>query len=101
MKVINDGGESHRKANFDVELAIDVVDLSETYDTLLLLSGDSDFVALVRYLHNKKKRTYVLSTRGSVSKELVDECDGYVALNELKRIVKVYGKNHPAVKRGN
>src|SRR3989344_5229033 len=50
VKVIKDGSEDHRKANFDVELAVDVVDLSQSFDTLLLLSGDSDFVVLVRYL---------------------------------------------------
>ncbi len=95
------GGEDHRKANFDVELAVDVIDLSRNYDTLLLLSGDSDFVALVRYLHRKGKRAFVLSTRGSVAKELVDESDGYLVLNEWTKVVRPYRKNHPAVKRGN
>ena len=101
VKVIRDGGEDHRKANFDVELAVDVIDLSKTYDTLLLLSGDSDFVVLVRYLHQKGKKTFVLSTGGSVAKELVDESDGYLVLNEWKKVVRPYRKNPPAVKRGN
>jgi len=100
VKVIKSGSEDHRKANFDVELAVDVVDLSSGYDTLLLLSGDSDFAILARYLHKKNKRIFVISTRGSVSKELVDECDGYVVLSEWKIVVRPYVKNHPAVKRG-
>lgn len=100
VKLIRDQLGDHRKANFDVELAIDVVDLKDTYDTLVLLSGDSDFVALVRYLHYKKKKTYVVSTRGSIAKELIDESDGYVVLSEWKAVVRPYRKNHPDRNRG-
>lgn len=93
IKVINDKGTEHRKANFDVELAIDVVNLQEQYDTLLLLSGDSDFAALVVYLHKNKKTVYVLSTRGNVAKELIDESDGYVVLSEWKEVLRPYKKS--------
>lgn len=96
VKVIK--GEEHRKANFDVELAIDAVDRCENYDTLVLLSGDSDFAALATYLKGKGKKVFVLSTRGAISRELVDESDGYVPLNEWKAVTgpyKVKAKKSP------
>lgn len=83
----------HRKANFDVELTIDVVDLQKDFDILLLLSGDSDFKALLEYLHKKKKKIYVLSTRGSIAKELVDESDGYIVISEWKSVLRPYKKS--------
>lgn len=91
VKVIK--GEEHRKANFDVELAIDAVDLCENYDTLVLLSGDSDFAALAAYLRRKGKKVFVLSTRGAISRELVDQSDGYLPLNEWKAVVGPYKKS--------
>lgn len=95
VKVIKDQLGDHRKANFDVELAIDVVDLKDTYDTLILLSGDSDFAALATYLRKHRKKTYVLSTRGSVAKELIKESDGYVVLSEWKGVIRPYTKKSP------
>lgn len=100
VKVIADKLGDHRKANFDVELAIDTVDLKQKFDTLVLLSGDSDFAAIVHYLHNQKKKVYILSSRGSVAVELVRESDGYVVLNEWKSILKPYKKYHPDFRRG-
>ncbi len=88
-------GEEHRKANFDVELAIDAVDLHLSYDTLVLLSGDSDFAALAIYLRKKGKKVFVLSTRGAISRELVDQSDGYLPLNEWKAVVGPYRKKSP------
>lgn len=88
VKVIKPGG--HRKANFDVELTIDAVDLRDNFNTFILLSGDSDFAPLVVYLRRNGKRVFVLSTRGAVSKELVDESDGYLPLNEWKAVVAAY-----------
>lgn len=95
VKVIKDQLGDHRKANFDVELAIDVVDFKDTFDTLVLLSGDSDFAALASYLRRQRKKTYVLSTRGSVAKELIEESDGYVVLSEWKGVVRPYRKKSP------
>lgn len=94
VKVIKDKlSGHHRKANFDVELTIDAVDLQKNFDDLLLLSGDSDFAALIDYLHKKKKKVFVLSNRGSISKELIDESDGYIVLSEWKRILRPYKKS--------
>ncbi|MEW6103344.1 MAG: NYN domain-containing protein [bacterium] len=50
-----------RKANFDVEIALDAYSLLGSYDTLVLFSGDSDFDYLVRRLREKNKNVLVVS----------------------------------------
>lgn len=59
----------------------------------LIGAVNSDFAALAKYLHKYKKKTYVLSTRGSIAKELIDESDGYVVLSEWKTVVRPYKKS--------
>lgn len=88
VKVISGQGHEQNKANFDVEITIDALDKRDEFDTLILLSGDSDFAALLRYLGQKEKKRYVLSTRGSISWELIDQSDGYLVLNEWKTILR-------------
>jgi len=42
-KIITRSGGFEYKANFDIEIAFDMVDNIDNYDTALLFSGDSDF----------------------------------------------------------
>ncbi|MCL4416791.1 MAG: NYN domain-containing protein [Actinobacteria bacterium] len=73
-----------RKANFDVEISVDAVDWLRNYDTFVLFSGDSDFAYLVRFLKKKGKKILVISERGHVSNELVQEADIYLDLHTFK-----------------
>lgn len=59
-----------RKADFDVEISVDAVDWINNYDTLVLFSGDSDFVYLTKYLKRRTKKIIILSRRGHVADEL-------------------------------
>ena len=76
------------KGNLDIELALDVVQSMDKYDTLVLLSGDSDFEPVVSLVKRNGKKVLVLSTRGHVSKELARAADKYIPLETLKREVK-------------
>ncbi|MBM3228790.1 NYN domain-containing protein, partial [Candidatus Pacearchaeota archaeon] len=69
--------EKHRKANFDVEIAVDAIGWMDNYDTFVLFSGDSDFTYLLEFLRRRGKKTIVISQRGHVAKELVKEADFY------------------------
>jgi uncharacterized LabA/DUF88 family protein len=72
-----DGVIIEEKGNMDVEMAIDVVNQIENYDEAVFFSGDSDFLALIRFARNKGKKVYVYSSRNNVSKELRTGADGY------------------------
>lgn len=77
-----------RKANFDVEIALDAYLLSDSFDTLVLFSGDSDFDYLVRRLREKNKKVIVISTKYHISKELIASCNKYVDLKKLRPYIE-------------
>lgn len=74
------------KGNLDVELTIDVLKNSGNFDTLILMSGDSDFAPLLDVIKSQNKRVIVMSTKGHISKELLDRAK-YVNLNKLKEYI--------------
>lgn len=71
------------KGNLDVELTIDVLANIENFDTLILMSGDSDFAPLLDSVKKVGKRVLVMSTKGHISKELLDRAK-YINLKKLK-----------------
>ncbi len=75
------------KGSLDIELALDAYMHREQYDTCVLFSGDSDFAYLLDVLKRDGKRVLVVSTRGHVSKELVERAK-YVALPKLRQMIE-------------
>lgn len=73
------------KGNCDVELTIDMIALLRKYDTAVLMSGDSDFAALVKFVQKRGKKVIVISTRGHISKELIENADKFIYFNKFKR----------------
>jgi uncharacterized LabA/DUF88 family protein len=77
-----------RKANFDVEIALDAYIQKDNYDTFILFSGDSDFKYLIEILKGKNKRIIVVSSKYHVSRELVEAANKYIDLKELEPFIK-------------
>lgn len=77
-----------RKANFDVEIAVDAMEMADSFDTLVLFSGDSDFDYLLKKLRGKNKNIIVISTKHHISKELIESGDKYIDLKKLKSLIK-------------
>lgn len=71
------------KDNLDVELTIDVLANLNNFDTLILMSGDSDFAPLLDTVKSHRKRVLVVSTKGHISKELLERAK-YINLKKLK-----------------
>lgn len=72
------------KGNMDVELVIDAVHKVKDYEEAILFSGDSDFLALVKFIRNRGKKAYIYSTRTNISKELLTGGDGYCDILSIK-----------------
>lgn len=72
------------KGNMDVEITIDAIHHHGQFDTAVLFTGDSDFLALVNYLRNALKKVHVFSSKNNVSKELRTGSDSYTDLLEIK-----------------
>lgn len=72
-----------KKGDLDVDLAIDVFKHMNEFDTCILMSGDSDFAGLVDELKTRGKRVIVMSTKGHISRELIERAK-YINLKKLK-----------------
>lgn len=77
-----------KKGNLDVELTIDAIRILQNYSTAVLMSGDSDFNSLIKYLQYRKKKVIVISSKGHVAKELLNSADKYINFNSLREIVE-------------
>jgi uncharacterized LabA/DUF88 family protein len=65
-----------KKADWDVGISIDAIRIAPSVDTIVLCSGDGDFVQLVEYLKNQGKRVEIIAfgkTTSSHLKEVADE----------------------------
>ena len=71
------------KCNFDVEITMGMIIKADKYDSIFLLSGDSDFGALLGYLKDKGKKIVVLCTRNRMSKELQEVADVFIPAENL------------------
>ncbi|MEL5848153.1 MAG: NYN domain-containing protein [Candidatus Igneacidithiobacillus chanchocoensis] len=72
----DDEGNAVAKANADLDLAVDVMLQSERLDQVLLVTGDGDFLQVVRALQNRGCRVEVLGFR-NVSVALQHEADAF------------------------
>ncbi|MFH1128002.1 MAG: NYN domain-containing protein [Candidatus Omnitrophota bacterium] len=66
------------KCNFDVEMALDMLDAMDKVSGVLLFSGDSDMKEPLERLKLKGKKIYIFGVRGLVAKELWQACTKYI-----------------------
>lgn len=72
-----------KKADWDVGLAVDAISASPKLDTIVLLTGDGDFVPLVEYLQrNSGCQVEVVSFGRSTSGRLKEAADHFLDLDE-------------------
>jgi uncharacterized LabA/DUF88 family protein len=81
-------GRRKVKGNMDIELAIDVMQLSEQLDHIVLFSGDGDFRSMVAAVQAKGRRVTVVSTLTTrppmISDDLRRQTDQFIDLVELR-----------------
>jgi uncharacterized LabA/DUF88 family protein len=85
LKTFYDGT---RKANLDVEIAVDMVSLAGRYDTAVLVSGDEDFVYAVNAVAYKGCRVEVAGFRSNTAPKLIDVADYFIDLGEIAERVR-------------
>lgn len=84
------GQTVEEKGNMDVEMTIDAVHFIKKYNTAVLFSGDSDFLALVSYLKNREKKVYIFSSKNNISEELRTGGNGYFDILKIEE--DIWGK---------
>jgi uncharacterized LabA/DUF88 family protein len=75
------------KANFDIELAVDILTMSDRLDIVVLLSGDGDFRRVCELVESKGVRVEVVAFGASTAMELRSVADHYTDLASILNIV--------------
>ncbi len=80
----------------DVPLTIEAVQLCDKVDTVVIGSGDADYIALVKYLKARGLRVEIAAVKNTISAELTKYVDGIHCIDK-DDIFNVYG--HGPVKK--
>lgn len=76
--------DGSKKANLDVEIAVDMISLVGCYDTAILVSGDGDLAYAVDAISYRGIRVEVVSLRSMTSDSLINVADRYIDLEGIK-----------------
>lgn len=75
-----------KKADWDVGLAVDAIKIASKVDTIVIVSGDGDFVPLVEYLKiNTGNQVEVIAFGKSTSGKLKEAADDFIDLGDNPR----------------
>lgn len=89
------------KCNFDVEMAMDILDDADKMSACLLFSGDSDMYGPLERLKVKGKHVAVVGVRGKIATELHRVKDKYMDFGKLYTGKKTrINSENPALKAG-
>ncbi|MEM6425112.1 MAG: NYN domain-containing protein [Cyanobacteria bacterium P01_C01_bin.73] len=90
--------DGSKKANLDVEIAVDLMALIGSYDTAVLVSGDGDLAYAVDAASYRGVRVEVVSLRSMTSDSLINVSDRYIDLDmikdDIKKTPRVHGSAH-------
>jgi len=76
--------DGSKKANLDVEIAVDMMALIGSYDTAVLVSGDGDLAYAVDAASYRGVRVEVVSLRSMTSDHLINVADRYIDLESIR-----------------
>jgi len=71
-----------KKADWDVGITVDAIRISSSVDTIILASGDGDFLQLVEFLKNQGKRVEIIAFGKTTSSQLKKVADEFVDLDK-------------------
>jgi len=75
-----------KKGDWDIGIAMDMIELAPKLDTLVLVSGDGDFVDLIQHLRRAMGcRIEVMAFGKSSSSKLREETDEFIDMDKDKR----------------
>ena len=74
-----------KKGDWDVGLTVDAIKMSPRLDSVIIVSGDGDFIPLVEYLQTNGVQVEVVSFGQSTSSKLREVVDDFLDLSENPR----------------
>lgn len=77
-----------KKADWDVGIAVDAIRMSNMYDVVVLVSGDGDFVPMVKYLQwGLGKGVEVAAFGKTTNNQLREQADTFIDLDGMPKVV--------------
>lgn len=77
-----------KKADWDVGMAVDAIRMASSFDVVMLVTGDGDFVPLVEYLKwGLGKEVEVAAFGRSASGKIKEEADAFINLEEKPKVL--------------
>jgi uncharacterized LabA/DUF88 family protein len=80
--------DGSRKANLDVEIAVDMMTLANYCDTVVLVSGNGDLAYAVDAVTYRGVRVEIVSLRSMTSDSLINLADDYIDLTNIKEEIQ-------------
>ena len=84
-------GRRKIKGNMDIEIAVDMLNISEALDHVVLFSGDGDFRRLLEAIQRRGVRATVVSSNRTqpsmIADELRRQADQFVDLEDLRDVI--------------
>ena len=74
-----------KKADWDVGITVDAIRICPSVDTVVLASGDGDFLQLIEYLRNQGKRVEVIAFGRSSSSKIKEGADEFIDLENAPK----------------
>jgi uncharacterized LabA/DUF88 family protein len=75
-----------KKGDWDVGIAVDAIKMSKTLDAIVLVSGDGDYIPLVKYIQSTTGcRVEGSAFIESTSNKLIEELDSFINLSNDKK----------------
>lgn len=80
--------DGSKKANLDIEIAVDMLTLAQYCNTIVLLSGDGDLAYAVNSVAYKGVQVEVVSLASMTSESLINVADSFTDLSEIKDYIQ-------------
>ncbi len=83
-----------KKADWDIGLAVDAFELSKKLDSIVLVTGDGDFIPLVEHLKTQGQQVEIIAFGRSASSKLKELADDFIDLGKSPNKYLIKTKNY-------
>lgn len=80
MKDVQEFASGQKKADWDVGMTVDAIQIADKVDVVILVTGDGDFVPLVEHLRSRGVLCEVVAFEASTNARLKEVTDSFVDL---------------------
>ena len=77
-----------KRANLNVEIAVDMMRLTPHCDTMILVSGDGDLTSVLNFVTYRGVQTEVVGLRSMISEQLINVADYYTDLAMIRQQIQ-------------